>query len=72
MYEWKDVGISPEFEKEVIAALLMNCREVVRVVWGWREGEGEWRKEREGKCGELPVLHCLCDSHLLESIHDDE
>ena len=50
MYEWKDVGISPEFEKEVIAALLMNWREVVRGVWGWREGEGE------GKCGELSVL----------------
>lgn len=41
MYEWKDVGISPIFEMEVIAALLMNWREVRRSVEG---GEG-----REGK-----------------------
>ena len=51
MYEWKDVGISPEFEKEVIAALLINWREVVRgVLCVWGGGEGG------GKCGELSVL----------------
>ena len=40
MCEWKDVGISHEFEKEDVAALFENWREVGR-------GVGEW----EGGCG---------------------
>ena len=56
MYEWKDVGISPEFEKEVIAALLMNWREVVRVVWGWRESGG--RRGRESAGNYLCCVDC--------------
>ena len=40
MCEWKDVGISHEFEKEDVAALFENWREVGR-------GVGE----REGGCG---------------------
>ena len=40
MCEWKDVGISHEFEKEDVAALFENWREVGR-------GVGE----RDGGCG---------------------
>ena len=40
MCEWKDVGISHEFEKEDVAALFENWREV-------GSGVGEW----EGGCG---------------------
>lgn len=44
MCEWKDAGISHEFEKEDVAALFENWREVGR-------GVGEW----EGGCGKGSV-----------------
>lgn len=38
MCEWKDVGISHEFEKEDVAALFENWREVGRGVGEWEGG----------------------------------
>ena len=41
MCEWKDVGISHEFEKEDVAALFENWREVGRGVGEWVGGCGK-------------------------------